>query len=133
MERLVDDFRKCMLPKSSWTHEAHLRVGLWHVKRLGPGPALMELRRAIRSYNESTGGVNSHEAGYHETITRFYVAVIAAFLDSAGDGLSDEDLADQLIAKFGDRNLPRTYYSKSLLESPAARLGWVEPDLQPLP
>jgi hypothetical protein len=32
-----------------------------------------------------------------------------------------------------DANVLARYYSKSLLDSPAARVGWVEPDIRPLP
>ena len=32
-----------------------------------------------------------------------------------------------------DRTLPLSYYSESRLMSSAARAGWVEPDLKPLP
>lgn len=133
IEPLVQAFIACTLPKSEWTHQAHLRVGLWHLLRHPPGAALNLLRERIRRYNAATGGINSETAGYHETITRFYVAVIAAFLQDAGRGRPVEELAEELIARYGDRDLPLRYYSRELLFSPAARLGWVEPDLGPFP
>src|SRR5262249_36526005 len=49
---------------------------------------------------------------YHHTVTVFWMRVIARLLD---------------------KDLPLAYYSAERLASDAARLGWVQPDLQPLP
>ena len=37
----------------------------------------------IRRYNESVGGVNSDSEGYHETITRVFLAGVRLFLSEA--------------------------------------------------
>jgi len=42
-------------------------------------------------------------------------------------------VANQLIAKYADKNLILDYYSAELLASPQAKSNWVEPDLKPLP
>lgn len=120
------------LPKSEWTHHAHLRAGLWHVVEYGPITALELLRRRISEYNESVGTANTDTSGYHETITRFYVTVIDRFLAGADRSRDLDALADQLIAAYGDRRLPLHHYSESRLFSPVARRSWVEPDLRPL-
>jgi hypothetical protein len=36
-------------------------------------------------------------------------------------------------SELGDKDLLKKYYSPELLQTAAAREGWVEPDLQPLP
>ena len=41
--------------------------------------------------------------------------------------------SESLIASLGDRDLPLRYYSRERLMSVAARTGWLEPDLSPLP
>jgi hypothetical protein len=76
---------------------------------------------------------NTSTEGYHETITRFYLAVIRAFLASVDSGRPADELARELIARFGDRNLPLRHHSRERLFSADARLGWLEPDLEPLP
>jgi hypothetical protein len=43
-----------------------------------------------------------------------------------------DELAEELIRECGDRDLPLRHWSRELLMSKAARLGWVEPDLAPL-
>jgi hypothetical protein len=133
VDALARAFIARTLPTAAWTHHAHLRVGLWHLRRHPPETALALLRDRIRAFNAAHGGENSATAGYHETITRFYVLMIADVLARA-DATDDEDaLADALIAGHGDRDLPLRHWSRDVLFAPAARLGWVPPDLVPLP
>ncbi len=120
------------LPKAEWTHEAHLRAGLWHVLQHGAAAALPLLRERIAAYNESVGTANTDTSGYHETITRFYVVVIDRFLAVHDRGLPLDRLAAQLIAEHGDRRLPLRHYSEGRLFSVVARRSWVEPDLRPI-
>lgn len=131
-EQLVEAFLACTLPRQEWTHHAHLRVGLWHLLHLGPDEALAQLRERIQRYNLSIGGANTATSGYHETITRFYVWLIARFVASADRSLPLDTLADELIRCHGDRDLPLRYYTQDRLQSVAARLCWLEPDLLPL-
>ncbi len=128
---LAQNFIDLRLPKAEWTHEAHLRVGLWHALRHGDPETLDLLRERIRRYNAATGGENTATAGYHETITRFYVGVIRDFVRSADVARTVDELAVELIERYGDRALPLRYYSRERLFSTEARLGWVEPDLVP--
>jgi hypothetical protein len=131
-ERLVAKFLDRTLPKAEWTHQAHLRVGLWHVLRFPPAIALDRLREGITRLNEAHGTPNTDTGGYHETITRLYVAVIAGFAELCDRSRPLDDLAAELIALHGDRNLPLCYYSRERLDSVAARRGWIEPDVSPL-
>jgi hypothetical protein len=128
-ELMVREFIARTLPKAEWTHHAHLRVGLWHVMRYSNDTALDLLRERISVYNEATGVANTASTGYHETITRFYVGVIRDFVDSVDSKRPIDELAAELIAQFGDRELPLRYYSRERLFSAEARLGWLEPDL----
>ncbi len=131
-ERLAVAFGECRLPKAEWTHEAHLRVGLWHLLRDPPGAALDRLRDGIRRYTLATGGANTDTSGYHETITRFYVCAIGRFLAAADRTRTVDDLADDLVRACGDKVLPLRHWPRERLMSPEARREWVEPDLLPL-
>lgn len=131
-DRIAREFIACTLPKSEWTHEAHLRVGLWHALHHPETAALNLLRERIRAYNVSTGVANTPSAGYHETLTRFYLGVIRSFLVSADLRQPIDELARELIARSGDRNLPLRHYTRERLFSTEARAGWLAPDLQPL-
>lgn len=129
-EWIVEALIARTLPKAEWTHEAHLRAGLWHVLQHGAPAALDLLRTRISSYNESVGTLNTDTSGYHETITRFYVTVIDRFLAANDRAMPIDDLAARLLAECGDRRLPMRYYSEGRLFSVVARRSWVEPDLR---
>jgi hypothetical protein len=131
-DRIAAAFIARTLPKREWTHEAHLKVGLWHALRhplaADEDPALDLLRQRIRAYNESTGVPNTETGGYHETITRFYLMLIRRFIASADPSRPIDDLAAELIRRHGDRELPLRHYSRERLFSTAARAGWLPQD-----
>ena len=128
-ERIALAMTACTLPKPEWTHHAHLRAGLWHVVTFGEDQALVLLRERITRYNTSVGTANTDTSGYHETLTRFYVGLIAGFVRGRDCSVPLDDLAAALIAEHGDRELPLRFYSRERLFSVGARRGWMEPDL----
>jgi hypothetical protein len=132
LDDLVRRFDACELPRTQWTHAAHLSVGLWHVCRYGREPALVRLRIGIRRLNESNGVVNSATSGYHETITSAYVQLLASFAERHADLPVGERLEQLLAGELADRGALLKFYSRARLESAEARVGWVEPDLAPL-
>src|SRR3954470_21791489 len=71
------------LPRSEWTHEAHLAATTWLLTRRPDVDIDKALPGIIRSYNESVGGVNSDSEGYHETITRVFLDGVRLFLTEA--------------------------------------------------
>ena len=133
VNQIAEAFLACTLPKAEWTHEAHLKVGLWHGLRYSADESLNLLRERIKRYNIASGTPNTDSSGYHETITGFYVWQIGYFLQETAHDESIDELADELIKQYGDRMLPLTYWNRERLFSVRARLSWVEPDLQQLP
>jgi len=132
-DQIVRGFLSRTLPITQWTHHAHLRVGLWHVLQCGAVRSLGLLRDRISAYNESTGVANTDRSGYHETLTRFYVGLIDSFSRRVDRLQPFEELARELIAGYGDRELPLRFYSRERLFSVPARRSWLPPDLTPLP
>jgi GNAT superfamily N-acetyltransferase len=133
LDDLVSRFRACSLVKPEWTHQAHLVVGTWHVVHLGEAEALDRLRSNIQRLNVSLGGVNSDTDGYHETITRAYVALIGQFVAGRRDGSDAAGHARALLASpLAARDVLLRFYSKEVLMSVAARRGWIEPDVRPI-
>lgn len=131
-DELIAAFQNCTLPKAEWTHQAHMRVGLWQVARFGPTQALTRLRTGIRALNDSHGTANTDSGGYHETITAFYVLMMDRFLAAADRSRSLDDLTVEFIAAYPTSDLPLRYYSRKRLFSVQARRQWVEPDIQQL-
>lgn len=132
LDVLAQRFLDRSLPRTEWTHKAHLRVGLWHLLRHTPEESLDRLRTGIREFDEAVGVRNTATGGYHETITRFYVMRIAQFLDGADRSRTGDELAEHLIQEIGDRELSLRHWTRERLFSPEARQAWVEPDLMPL-
>jgi hypothetical protein len=132
--RLVARFEDGTLPKTDWTHQAHLAVALWYASRLPFEEALAVVREGIRRVNAAHRVATTPTGGYHETITRFYMMVIFGYVaEEAGETGSDwAARVNRLLARYGARDLPLRHYTKDLLMSPEARFGWVEPDLRPI-
>jgi hypothetical protein len=123
---IADAVERCTLPKPEWTHQAHLAAGLAWVKRLGLAAAIPHARTSIRRYNESTGVDNTDTSGYHETITRYYLSVLARH--AAADSAFTDVLADPAAGHGSFLH----HWRRETLFSVAARRDWVPPDLVPL-
>jgi len=134
IDALAKRFAAAAIPAAEWTHQMHLVMGTWHVARLGPDAALARLRAGIRALNAAHGTVDSDTRGYHETITCAYVRLLGAFVATrpAGEAI-DGTLAALLASPLAARDILTRHYSRERLFSAAARRGWVEPDLEPLP
>jgi hypothetical protein len=129
IRRTGEGFLACTLPKAEWTHEAHISTTCWLLLERPDILPERDLPDLIRRYNESVGGVNSATEGYHETITRLFIRTLrAALAESEAEGLAARVNAI-LAAPEGRRDWPLRFYSRELLFSKEARLGWVEPDL----
>jgi len=130
---LADGLLAATLPRASWTHEAHLAATLCLVMERPDIDLDAELGGIIRRYNVAAGGENTDTAGYHETITRFYLEALRRFAAAAPAGERLVETVNRLLASpVGDRNYPLRYYSRERLFSVAARRAWLAPDLQEL-
>ena len=133
LQDLAARFASVAIPKTEWTHAAHLAVGLWHVDRYGPEEALARLRGGIRRLNDTHGTPNSTTGGYHETVTRAYLVLFAEFLAMGAPGTPlSERLQVVLRGPLGTKDFLLRYYSREKLFSEQARARWEEPDLRPL-
>lgn len=93
----------------------------------------VEIGALIRRYNESLGGTNDDHQGYHETITRVYLAGVRQYCAACVEAELLDRVNGLLDAPMGRRDWPLRFYSRDRLFSVAARRGFVEPDLAPLP
>lgn len=122
------------LPRVDWTHEAHLAATTYLLLRRPDVDIDNELPGIIRSYNESTGGVNSDTEGYHETITRVFLHGVRLFLAEADKKEPLHELVNALLlSPMGHRDWPLRFYSPERLLSVEARRAFSPPDLAALP
>ncbi|WP_336511972.1 hypothetical protein [Sphingomonas arenae] len=121
------------LPREEWTHEAHLAATLYLIVRRPDIDLDAELPAIIRGYNEAVGGVNDDRQGYHDTITRTYLAGVRWFVREKRCAGLIEQVNALLLSEVGSREWPLRFYSRERLFSVEARRRFVKPDLQPLP
>ena len=126
---VVRRFESCELPPAEFNHREHLLVALCYLLRAGDAEALARLRAGIGRY-AAAHGVNP--SLYHETVTVFWLKRVRAYLRRADAGLGLAGMTNALAEECGNSRLIFDYYSKGLIDSEAARRGWVEPDLRPL-
>jgi hypothetical protein len=130
-EQLWLAFGAAKLPATDWTHRAHLRVAWMFLKRHPLNEAHVLMRVGIIRLNAFHGLVETVSRGYHETLTRLWLSLVASLM-KATDGESSESFVDTCIASLGKDAIFR-HYSRELVTSVRARAVFVEPDLRPLP
>ena len=129
---LIARFQEAALPAFEWTHAAHLVTGLWHATSFDGPDSLSRMRAGILRLNTAHGTPNTDARGYHETITRAYLVLLARFAQVNAD-LDGAVMAQTLLSSpLAQRDALLNYYSKDRLMSVAARRDWVEPDLSAL-
>lgn len=131
--KLVEGFENGELPRSQWTHRAHLTVACWYLVCNNDSEAIPRIREGIKKYNASQGIATTKESGYHETLTVFWARIVRSYLAKATLDCSIVHLVNDLVACYSDSKIPFEYYSRDRLMSPEARTNWIEPDLKPLP
>ena len=134
IERLGEGLLDCSLERTDWTHEAHLGATAYLLLKRPDIDLDKALPGIIRRFNESVGGVNSDTEGYHETITRTYLAGVRLFLLEADDRQPLHELVNELLlSPMGKRDWPLRFYSRPRLFSLEARRDFVTPDLASMP
>lgn len=124
------------LPKARWTHEGHVAATAGLILLHPEVAPERALRGLIMRLNDSHGVPNSDTRGYHETITRAFLAAIRHALSRDDAALPPHRrvnaLLDAGVLGSGKQALS-AHWSDAVLFSVEARRGWVPPDLAPLP
>ena len=129
VEEVVRKFESGEFTPDEFDHGPHLTVALVYLLRLPDEEALGRLRQSIRRF------LARHELDpliYHETLTRFWLKRVRAFVGRAGAGRPLHQVANELLEACGDSRLVYEYYSRERIDTREARAGWVGPDLRPL-
>ena len=128
---LWEAFQESRLPVDRWTHREHLRVAWMYLDRHPLDDAHLLMRVGIIRLNAFHGLVETTARGYHETITRVWLALMAKLRSTASEKTSDA-FVDAHAGSLG-RDALLSHYSRERLMSVRARSIYVEPDLAPLP
>jgi hypothetical protein len=134
-EELARAFWETRLPESDWNHAAHLRMAWMTLEENGTPRSIDEahllMRVGIIKLNAFHGLVETAQRGYHETMTRVWLILVAALKNVARGKDSREFL--ELHPGALTREAPLRHYSKTRLYSLPARAHFMDPDLEPLP
>jgi hypothetical protein len=130
-EELWHAFETATLPEKDWTHRGHLRVAWLFSRRYRLDEAHVLMRVGIIRLNATHGLVETATRGYHETITRVWLAVVGALMEEVPSE-SSAAFVDACGERLGREALLR-HYSRERLGGLEARARFIEPDLAPLP
>ena len=112
------------LPNSEFHHRDHLRLAWLAVRRHGRAAAEEVVTSGIQRFAEH----HSHGPAYHDTMTRFWVRLVAhAASHSPEIADFDELLAAHPLVL--DKNTPLRHWSREAMFAPDARAAWRDPDL----
>jgi hypothetical protein len=127
-EEFVRAFLDGSLPPSQFHHRDHLRLSWCLIRQRGAEPAAGAISTGIQRFATHHG----QAAKYHETLTRFWVRLVAHLMAAHPEIASFDDF----IAAFPhllDKDLPYRHWRRETMGNATARATWVEPDLLPLP
>ncbi len=125
---LVRSFENATISRDDWKHADHLVIALYYLTRHDLETAYSKMRTGILNLLVTGFDVDlAKEMPYHETITFFWMRVVADFNHS----INASSLLDKAnaVAHEWDKEYPLKFYSRELLFSDRARAEYVEPDL----
>ena len=127
-EEFVRAFESCELDGASFHHADHVRLTWIYVRQFGEEAATERVLAGILRFATHNGSPKK----FHCTQTCAWVRLIAA---AQGDASELATFLEFIAAhpELLDVNALARYYSKTLLDSPAARSEWIGPDISPLP
>jgi hypothetical protein len=132
LDHFLAAFASCTLPKEQFTHAGHITVAASYLFQSSATQVLPQIRIAIRRFNESVGGANTETAGYHETLTVFWLRIVEAHLNQ-NQPASRLQATRLAVSAFSSRSgLHKDYYSGDVVQNTIARRQWLQPDLRPL-
>jgi hypothetical protein len=128
LQGFIDAWERGTLPKRSWSHGAHVGVAAYFAWEYPADVLVRVMRLGIRHYNLASGGANTEDNGYHETLTRFWAHEVGEFVRSGGFGSRLEAVRGAL-RRYGDHsNYFSDFYSFDVVRDQHARREWVAPD-----
>jgi hypothetical protein len=128
LQTIVEQFERCDLSLEEFTHARHLTVAAIYLTKFSFDEALARMRVGLQRF------ITHHaKQGYHETITRFWMELLFSFLNGIAPETSVTERINEVVARYGSKEILFEYYTKGQVMSETARHAWVEPDLKSLP
>ena len=108
-------------------HRDHLRIAWLVIEQHGHEPASEIVGERLQAMASARGMA----ALYNETMTRFWIRLIAHVREATGASTIQEAIGR--VPMLLDKNLAQRHWSRTAMFGPEGRSTCVEPDLKPLP
>jgi hypothetical protein len=125
-----DLMTEVMADADRFGHRQHVHLTWLAVRRHGTAAAIDLVSAGIQTTARYSGAPQK----YHATVSRAWVELVGHHVADADT--PDLDTFDTFVARnpaLLDKRLLTRFYRPSTLASPAARTGWLPPDLAPFP
>ena len=140
IDAFIHAFESGTLDKSRWTHAAHIFTGACYVHSFGEAAAIARMRDRVSAFNLAVGGQNTPTSGYHETITVFWIKLLATTLgapcldsETWVEPPTRSTFAHHCVRDLApNRSIYADFYDFDLPTSTEARRTWIPPNLRPL-
>lgn len=133
LDALVRAFENCTISREAWDHAGHIAVAFVYAERFGEDAGTERMREALLHFAKVNKIVPSPGRGYHETLTRFWMRMVAVYATTLDATEPLYVRGNAAIDHFADKDIPKRYYSAECLASDASRNTFVTPDLAELP
>ena len=124
---VVERFERCDFALAEFTHARHLTVACWYLSTFSRQDALERMQRGLQNFIAHHG-----KQGYHETITRFWMELLAHYLCQCPQAVTLTSKVNEALRQFARKDVLYSFYSRDRVMSDAARAAWIEPDLSPI-
>ena len=124
---LTRAFERGGIRNEDFHHASHVKVAWVYLSESRSiEEAAEKVSATIRRFAASAGKPEK----YHETITQFWMRLLATLRDLMPGKNLTEIL--EVNPRLLEKDFPLEYYSRDVLYSDQARMSWIEPDLRPL-
>jgi hypothetical protein len=131
--RAIEEFERGTISSERWDHDFRLVVTMWYLLTHEEAVATSRLISRMRAMERMHDQPADKLCSYHETTTVFWIAIARLFLSSSDLETGRLNVLNRFLGCFSDRqSMILEHYRPRTLQSWEARVGWVEPDLEPL-
>lgn len=125
VEQVARGFEACETSKDDFRHQDHLTVAVWYLQTMSIPAATDRMRASLFRFLDH---YQIDRRKYHETLTVFWMEMVAKILASLAGGGSLGEQCRQVEKILCNKDLVLEFYSPELLWSDVARSSFVPPD-----
>ncbi|HEV2376958.1 MAG TPA: hypothetical protein VGS19_32940 [Streptosporangiaceae bacterium] len=127
-DELAEVLAEVVPTDGAFGHRQHVHLAFLATRRYGPARA----PQVVAEWISRIAAYEHAPQKFHATVTRAWTEIVAHHMAADAPGTDFGTFAARHPALLDKRLLTRHYTSRTLA-SPAAKTGWVEPDLAPFP